>query len=73
MSGPLKRLRPKMSQAPAPTSSPGSADGITPCDSQDGQQTDLFGQVLVPASRSLSRVGARGQMILDIFGPRGGA
>jgi len=38
------------------TSSPESAGGATPCDSQDGPMTDLFGQVVVPASHSASQV-----------------
>lgn len=36
------------------TSSPGSGDGATPCDSQDGPMTDLFGQALAPVNRSAS-------------------
>lgn len=34
------------------TSSPASADGASPCDSPAGPMTDLFGQEVVPASRS---------------------
>lgn len=32
--------------------SPGSEDGVMPCDLRDGPTTDLFGQALAPASRS---------------------
>lgn len=38
---------------------PASADGTTPCDSQDGPTTDLFGQVLAHASRSAQRASAK--------------
>lgn len=43
----------------AATSSQASAGGTTPCSSQAGQQTDLFGQEVAPASRSVSPVGAK--------------
>lgn len=36
-------------------SSPGSADGPSPSSLPDGQMTDLFGQVVAPASRSARR------------------
>jgi len=38
--------------SPAPTSSPGSPDGNSPSDSPAGQQMNLFGPGVAPASRS---------------------
>src|SRR5262245_63314737 len=44
------------------TSLPASADGATPCASLDGAMTDLFGQVLAPASHSAQPERARRPM-----------
>lgn len=38
---------------------PGLADGPSPCDSPAGPTTDLFGQPLAPASRSVSRASSK--------------
>ena len=40
-------------------SSPGSADGATPCGSPAGPTTDLFGRAVAPVSRSRRRESAR--------------
>ena len=58
---------------PSATSLPESADGHTPCDSQNGPMTDLFGQVVAPANHSLAQVRGAGcgGMTTDIFGPFG--
>ena len=53
------------------TSLPESADGASRYDSQDGQQTDLFGQAPVPASPSVRRVRKRSKTIPVICGRYG--
>jgi len=51
------------------TSSPASADGHSPCDSQDGQTTDLFGQALAPASHSASQANSVAATMSATSGP----
>lgn len=53
------------------TSSPASAAGPTPCGSQDGPTTDLFGQVLAPASPSAPPASARGMRTSATYGRLG--
>ena len=50
------------------TSSPGSADGPTPCGSPAGQPTDLFGQEVAPASRSARRGSGKAKPTKDTSG-----
>lgn len=52
-------------------SSPASEDGRSPCVSPDGPTTDLFGQALVPASRSAPPARARHSMTSVTCGLRG--
>ena len=54
--------------SPNATSSPESADGPTLCNSQDGQQLDLFGRVPVPASRSAAPVSKKPKLTPATFG-----
>ena len=56
---------------PSATSSPESAGGVTPSDSPDGLQTDLFGRVVAPVSPSVVRENLGGGAIRAIFGQRG--
>jgi hypothetical protein len=51
------------------TSSQESADGPSPCDLQDGQMTDLFGQEVAPVSRLVWRENEKEIQMSDIFGP----
>jgi hypothetical protein len=51
------------------TFSPGSADGASPHESQDGQKIDRSGQALAPVSRSRSREKAAVLTTLGICGP----
>lgn len=53
------------------TSSPASGDGPTRSSSPAGPQTDLFGQALVPASRSAAPAKAKASTIPVISGRRG--
>jgi len=53
------------------TSSQASAGGVTPSDSPDGPMTDLFGQVVVPASPSRPQAPKLAAPIPAIFGRRG--
>lgn len=57
----------------AATSSPALAAGITPCNSQDGPLTDLFGQEVAPASRSVQRESAKGWPTPATCGPTSSA
>jgi hypothetical protein len=52
------------------TSSPASADGVGRCSWLAGQQTDLFGQAVVPASLSARQAKALGLLTSGTFGPR---
>ena len=54
-------------------SSRGSADGRTPCNSQDGQQIDLFGQDRAPASRSAPAGRQKVKPTSVTYGPSGTA
>ena len=56
---------------PSATSSPESAGGVTPSDSPDGLQTDLFGREVAPVSPSVVRENLGGGAIRAIFGQRG--
>lgn len=51
--------------------SPESGDGVEHCNSQDGEQTDLFGQEARPASRSQLQGSRKEQMTNDTCGPSG--
>lgn len=53
------------------TSSPGSADGASRCDSPDGPMTDLFGQALAPVNRSAQQAKAKALPMKDTYGPPG--
>lgn len=55
---------------PSAISSPVSASGAAPCASQDGQTTDLFGQVPAPASLSPRQAKVLGLMTSGTSGPR---
>jgi hypothetical protein len=48
--------------------SPASADGTTPCDSQDGPTTDLFGQALAHAKPNQSQARDSGRKTLATYG-----
>ena len=52
------------------TCSPASVDGHTHCSSQDGPVVDLFGQVLVPVSRSAQQESDKAKTTKDISGRR---
>lgn len=52
------------------TSSPASEAGATPCGSQDGPMTDLFGQALAPASRSAPRASSVAATMSATYGLR---
>ena len=52
-------------------SSQASGDGSTRSNSQDGQQTALFGLEAVPASRSRSRASGKAKQTSGIFGQIG--
>ena len=52
------------------TSSPASADGPSPCDSQAGPMTDLFGQALAPASPSAPRASSVAATMSATYGLR---
>jgi hypothetical protein len=54
---------------PNATSSPGSADGASPHESQDGQKIDHSGRALAPANRSRSRAKAKVLTTFGICGP----
>ena len=56
---------------PNVTSSLGLEGGATPCGSQAGPMTDLFGQEVVPASRSVVRGKDSGLRTNGTFGPIG--
>jgi hypothetical protein len=56
---------------PNAISSPGSADGASPCDLPDGMTLDLFGQAPAPASPSAPPVRARRPMTSATSGPTG--
>jgi len=56
---------------PSAISSPELVDGPTPCNLQTGQQTDLFGQEVVLASRSARRENEKVRKMKDICGPSG--
>lgn len=56
---------------PSATFSQGSADGVTPSNSPDGQTTDLFGQAVAPAKVSATPDHAAAQVIPVTFGPIG--
>lgn len=51
-------------------SSLASAAGVTPCDLPDGLMTDLFGQVLAPASRSAPQASSVAQKMSATYGLR---
>ena len=53
------------------TSSPGSADGASPCDSQAGPMTDLFGPDPAHASLSARQAKERGLLTSGIYGLHG--
>lgn len=57
--------------SPNVTSSPALVDGHSPCDSQDGRTTDLFGREVAPASHSLLREKSVALKTNAIFGPPG--
>jgi hypothetical protein len=52
------------------TSLPASEAGATPCDSQDGLTTDLFGQALAPASPSAPRASSVAATMSATYGLR---
>ena len=52
-------------------SSPVSADGASPCDSQAGPMTDLFGPDPARANLSARRAKERGLLTSGIYGPHG--
>lgn len=58
---------------PNATSSPESADGATPCALPDGPTTDLFGQALAPASRSVAPASSVAQKMSATYGLRSSA
>jgi hypothetical protein len=49
---------------------PELADGAMPCESQDGQTTDLFGQAVVPVSHSASQASGVAAAMSAIYGLR---
>jgi hypothetical protein len=53
------------------TSSPASADGATPSDSQDGRMSVPFGQAPVPVNLSARQAKAVGLLTSGTYGPRG--
>lgn len=56
---------------PNATSSPASADGVTRSDSPAGPTTDLFGQEVVPVSRSASQASSVAAQMSATYGLRG--
>jgi hypothetical protein len=63
---------PTISQdTPSATSSRGSADGASPCDSPDGRTLDLFGREVAPASLSVQPERARRPMTSATCGLNG--
>ena len=58
---------------PSATSSPGSADGASRSDSPAGPMTDLFGQALAPASRSVPQASSVAAMMSATYGLRSSA
>jgi len=48
-----------------------SEAGHTPCSLQDGQQIDLFGQALAPASHSAAQVNKKEKTMNDTYGQSG--
>lgn len=52
------------------TSSPASEGGATPCDSPAGPMTDLFGQAVAPASRSVPRASSVAATMSATYGLR---
>lgn len=70
MSGRSRTSRAKNCTAAASViSSPALADGPLPCNSPGGPQLDLFGQVVVPASRSATRAKGLAKPMPDTSGP----
>lgn len=57
--------------SPSAIYSPESADGRAPLNSQDGQQADLFGQVLAPASHSHQSAKKKDLPMIVIYGHSG--
>ena len=60
-----------LKDTPSATSLQVSEDGHTPCSLQDGQQTDLFGQVLAPASHSVPQESKKAKTMNGICGQCG--
>ena len=58
---------------PRPTSSPESADGLTPSNSPNGRKKKKSGRARAPASPSASPAIGPGQAMLDTYGPPGSA
>ena len=72
MNDPSWRCNPPTSlNTASATSLQESAGGVTPSDSPDGLQTDLFGRVVAPVSPSAVRENLGGGAIRAIFGQRG--
>ena len=62
-----------LKDTPSAISSQGSVDGHTPCNSQDGQQIDLFGQDHAPVSRSVLLEDKKVKPTSVTYGPSGTA
>jgi len=74
MNDPLQKLfRQNLEDTPNAISSQELEDGALPCNSQDGQQTDLFGQDHAPASHSVAQENKKAKQMKGTCGLSGTA
>ena len=72
MSGQFSMFNPpNLLDTPNATSSPESAGGPTPCDSQDGPMTDLFGREVAPVRDTAQPVKVKARLTHGTFGRLG--